>query len=752
MIHNIRIKYTAIIALILGLCSCHTDLDTILNVEKEIDIRLTVNADIAYTRAVNSYDSAYGAIDYLQGASAADINKEDWSEVNLRYTLEVYDWVDTDAGQKYGTPIKERMVKIVDEYEPVFFDLRVVPDRKYRFVVFADFVPNDVTDATHRPTTTEQANIGFAHTIGETLADITIKEDAINKECTDAYFGTKDIVIENTTKVSITLKRPYGKMRVVATDLAEINLMVDPRAVKVEYTTPHPTMFNAVTGDVATIENTKTIFTSELFGTNSDMSKHLYTAGLDAKTTTTDSGKVKHSHMTLFTDYILATETQRSIQFTMSVYETYDFNKDEGLMIKSTSFNTEIPIARNFLTTVIGNVLTSGAEVKVFIDDNFAGETVVDNEGAIAAHYYATLAGALNDINSNTIGSGASSDNSNAQVVVYNDGGLLRCRLLADVYNMSATIDNECLIELNGHTITSEEDKPLFNITKSCKIVGGQLNGVAKGAGTRISPYTFINVEAGAQLEMSECTTSVNDDNGGTISAIMVAEGGSAKITNSDVTITSKSGLMSNCVYNYGECTLEDSRLIALSNHCANAAGNDYGQTARAVYAENNSTTTFKDCYIYGAHSGATIRGKLYVDGGTYYGYSHGGLYVSNAGQECRILNATISECELATGYIDDGVAGTNHAGMYIGGSSYMAVYVDNCDFYGLQQPIVLRGSSGEAHNILYISNSRINLDYTHYGVRNDGSNEIKIGRGNNFGADDLKYRRNYELTDEEYK
>lgn len=754
MIHNIRLKYAVALALFIGLCACQTYHNDIANIEKEVDFRLAVNVDnvdIATTRAVSSYNSAYGAIDYLQEASATDFNKEDWSEVNLRYTLEIYDWVDTDAGKKYGAPIKERMVKIVDEYEPVFFDLRIIPDRKYRFVVFADFVPNDVTDATHRPTTAEQGNIGIAHTIGETLADIAIKNDAINMECADAYFGTKDITIEHSTTVDITLRRPYGKMRVVATDLAELNLNVDPRAVKVEYTAPYPTAFNAVTGDIVATENSKTTFVSELFGTNSDMSKHLYTSGFDAKTTTTDSGKVKHTHMTLFTDYILATDAQRSIQFTMTVYETYDFDTDEGLMIKPTSFNTEIPIARNILTTIIGNVLTSGTEVKVFIEDSFAGETIIGDEGITTTHYYTTLAEALSDINSGTIGSGASPNSSNAQVVVYNEQGVIRCRLLADVDNISATISQECLLELNGHSITAEEGKPLFDITKSCKIIGGQLNGVAKGTGTKELPYQLINVAAGALLEMSDCTTSVSDEHGGTITAIMVAEGGVANIINSNITVASRSGLMSNCVYNCGECRLEKSKLMALSNHCANAAGNDYGETARAVYAESSSTTTFKDCYIYGAHSGATIRGKLYVDGGTYYGYSHGGFYVSNAGQECRIENATIAECELAVGYIDDGVAGTNHAGIYIGGSSYMAVYVDNCDFYGLQQPIVLRGSSGEAHNILYISNSRINLDYTHYGVRNDGSNEIKIGRGNNFGADDLKYKRNYELTDEDY-
>jgi len=47
--------------------------------------------------------------------------------------------------------------------------------------------------------------------------------------------------------------------------------------------------------------------------------------------------------------------------------------KDEaGVVIKETAFTTEIPIERNKLTTVIGNVLTTATQIEVRIDDNFA--------------------------------------------------------------------------------------------------------------------------------------------------------------------------------------------------------------------------------------------------------------------------------------------------------------------------------------------------------------------------------------------
>uniref|UniRef100_UPI004055B250 DUF6562 domain-containing protein n=1 Tax=Alistipes sp. TaxID=1872444 RepID=UPI004055B250 len=79
-------------------------------------------------------------------------------------------------------------------------------------------------------------------------------------------------------------------------------------------------------------------------------------------------GAVRHTHMTLFTDYILANNEVSPVHFTMTVYDR------ENKEIKSTTFNTDIPVQRNYLTTVIGNVLTTATEVEVRIDDNFAGE------------------------------------------------------------------------------------------------------------------------------------------------------------------------------------------------------------------------------------------------------------------------------------------------------------------------------------------------------------------------------------------
>lgn len=409
-----KARFFALAALVLGLASCQNDFDGAnVGVGGEVDFQLSVNAPELATRAgldgvtpdgQADLNSAYGAIDYLQANESADALRVDWTDVDLRYVLEVYDVAN---GAVVGTaPVKDRQVIIVDKYEPVTFELRLVPKRNYRFVVFADFVAQDASDEASFKT---QNELGLHHDLGNTLQEITVKrtaENGINNEVTDAYFAFKDVEITNSASNDIVLQRPYGKLRVIATDLHEINLNSNPDAVKVEYTALQPQTLNAVTGEIGAIENTVTTFVSEYNeiykeAVEGGLQNHFYNAGYDAlegHKYENANGDVRHTHMTLFTDYILATEQQHSVHFTMTVYDDYANNSE----IKATTFNTDIPVQRNYLTTVIGNVLTTATEIEVRIDDNFAGEIVVDadikdqlEEAANKKNYVIDLTGDL---------------------------------------------------------------------------------------------------------------------------------------------------------------------------------------------------------------------------------------------------------------------------------------------------------------------------------------------------------------------
>ena len=362
-----KARFFALAALVLGLASCQQEFDGAATVGGEVDFQLNVAAPDFGTRANDGdnqygYDSAFGAIDYLSDTEDAD--RVDWTEVNLRYTLEVY-----DAGALKAAPVKDRQVKIVDKYESVAFDLRLVPNRNYQFVVFADFVPQEFTDETI--TDDVQGNAGLHHVIGSTLQDIKIKNDAINNECTDAYFVSQDIVIKNSAAQDLVLRRPFGKVRVIATDLHELNLNVEPKSVKVTYESLHANAFNAVEGTIDG-KYTTNVYTNVYNDIKkTDMDRHIYTGfNNDEYRVENANGEVRNTHMTLFTDYILANVDQETIHFTMEVIDA------NGQTIKETIFNTDIPVQRNYLTTIVGNVLTTATEINVTIDDNFGGEYV----------------------------------------------------------------------------------------------------------------------------------------------------------------------------------------------------------------------------------------------------------------------------------------------------------------------------------------------------------------------------------------
>ena len=350
-----KARFFAIAALVLGLASCQKDFAPEANSAGEVNVTLSVSTPelIGATRAglngevdgQGALDSRFGAIDYLDGSQSGDY-RWDWNDVDIRYTMEVYD------AQNLEKPIKDRQQIIVDKYQQVEFEVRLIPNRNYQFVVFADFVDQ----ATKEP---------LRHVIGETLNDIALVNEALNDEVADCYFKSWTFEPTNNTQnqTEATLTRPYAKVRVIATDLAELNLNVHPESIDIEYNTVIPTAFNAVKGSISGDNTTKTFSYNYIAEVRDNMANHVYNADYDAKV----DAKGRASHMTLFTDYILAKDEQSPINFKMTV-------KDAIKEIKIVDFNTEIPVQRNYLTTIIGDVLTTNVNVEVNISDNFAGE------------------------------------------------------------------------------------------------------------------------------------------------------------------------------------------------------------------------------------------------------------------------------------------------------------------------------------------------------------------------------------------
>jgi hypothetical protein len=133
-------------------------------------------------------------------------------------------------------------------------------------------------------------------------------------------------------------------LRVIATDLDYIAGYSAPGYVEVTYVTePLFKSFNAVNGKL----NATKLAGNELVYGFEVKKDAPYTEGYDEEA----------KNQTLFADYILAREGQQSpVNFKMAVYES-----NGGRLIKETDFNTQIPVQRNYLTTITGDILTTEA-------------------------------------------------------------------------------------------------------------------------------------------------------------------------------------------------------------------------------------------------------------------------------------------------------------------------------------------------------------------------------------------------------
>ena len=200
----------------------------------------------------------------------------------------------------------------------------------------------------------------FNATAQEDLKNIAVTKD-FNDESKDVYFFTTserasdptiDFATEGTNH-TFTLKRPFGKLRLVATDYkATGNGNTAIKSVKVKYNNNVFTTFNAVTGVFSNPEPY-----DYTLNENNNYSTSYYAPEVD------ENGNV--TGQTIFADYIPVNETGVA-PFTITV----EYTNGEKY---TREFNQDIPVKRNALTTLKGNFFTAGAEIKVEVKDAFEG-------------------------------------------------------------------------------------------------------------------------------------------------------------------------------------------------------------------------------------------------------------------------------------------------------------------------------------------------------------------------------------------
>ena len=382
---------------------------------------LTGEVDFSITAGIPSGITTYapaGSGSHNGGAMLLDPEK-----YTLRYTLEVYD--------KDGKLAYEDTKEAV-EFGGVTFDVRLLA-KVYDFVFWADFVKSDGTEFYD---VTNLQNITY---------NSDVNAQALATDAADAYYKKEEVdLTQSNQALDVTLKRPFGKIRLIATDaLNRNNKQTEyPETITIDFgNAVIPTAFNAFEGKV-------------IDGNTTDAGTVTFTAQTE---TTTVNGDEKNDVYLLGFHYFF--ESSAIPSYAMDVTVT----SNEGNVIGQRSLSS-IPVQENKLTTVIGNFYTNEGSIDVIVEDKFGNEDVKELEDLIFPEEGKVLVTKENGIEStfNTIGEALSNIGSDYAVIT----------LAASDYNETVVIPENANIRIVGqegttvNAITAEKGTAVFENIK----------------------------------------------------------------------------------------------------------------------------------------------------------------------------------------------------------------------------------------------------------------------------------------------
>ena len=199
---------------------------------------LTGEVDFTITAGIPGGISTYapaGSGSHNGGAMLLDPDNYD-----LRYIMQAYD--------ETGKLAYNATQYVSDDFttQQVVFEARLIA-KKYNFVFWADFVPEGQKADYYYKTTDAEGNID--------LCDITYAQAPnFTDDAMDAYTKVVEVNLsaQNQNITEIKLQRPFGKLRLIATDQLSGDLQNDELPASTELTyasgTTVPDIFNALTG------------------------------------------------------------------------------------------------------------------------------------------------------------------------------------------------------------------------------------------------------------------------------------------------------------------------------------------------------------------------------------------------------------------------------------------------------------------------------------------------------------------------
>ena len=327
-------KISAVILAITAVTMISCQRETIDSGALTGEVEFTVTAGIP--GGISTYADPVAAFSHNGGAVNVDP-----TEYDLRYILEVY--------TKDQTPVRvyRKTVIVPDNFTTtdVTITARLVA-KTYDFVFWADFVENGSAENTDGLYYNTDPLTQVSYKDNVTLA--TLATEAI-----DAYCHVEEVDLSKNQNISgIKLHRPFGKIRLLATDRISDGAVQSeyPAQAKVDFknATVLPASFNVLTG--RTLDG-ETLQISDL------------TAATVKENATVNGTDYPDSYL-LGNYYIFATDANTGYAMDVTCYD----QNNAKIGVRSLS---QIPVQENKLTTVIGNFYSNSSTLEVIVEDPF---------------------------------------------------------------------------------------------------------------------------------------------------------------------------------------------------------------------------------------------------------------------------------------------------------------------------------------------------------------------------------------------
>lgn len=250
------------------------------------------------------------------------------SGYTARYILEIY-----NNGKRYN-----RIVQATNE-----FNFRLITNQEYDFLIWVDYTTDGRTDLYYN---TEDSDKRGLKNI--TITDAPYLNHAHSR---DAFFGVKRVSVESSSMNfgEILCKRPFGRLDIKTTDWSHTsslgtNAKLKPSKINMKFKAP--TAFNVFSGEVSGTED--------------------YTYDYDLLISEDDVNDEQN-----FTcDYIFARTFVNQVTPENVVVSPVIifFDKDNNEITNTANYLDNLPIQRNFVTKVSGNLITKLNKVNITVD------------------------------------------------------------------------------------------------------------------------------------------------------------------------------------------------------------------------------------------------------------------------------------------------------------------------------------------------------------------------------------------------